>query len=440
MDKLLNSNWFVKVIAFFLALLLAMGVSMETEEDNANKLLWTMSSKKSETLNDISIVPYFDQQNYVLTDMPASVDVKLSGPASLITKTTKVDRAFEVYIDLTKQKAGSKKVKVQIRNLPKGLKASVEPTYVDVTLHKKITKEVPVNIDLKNIRKLPSGYSPGETEFSPRTVKLTGAEEMINDISFITGFVDVGKATETIETSVPLKAYNSQGEVVDVAINPETAKVKVPINKPKKNVSVSVKQKGELPEGLRLNGISVKPGDVSLTGPQSLLDEIDEIHAMEIDLSKVTEDTSYEAELIIPEGVKVSADRVTVEVDVEETEVSRTFKEIPLTIEGLAEGQEADILNPGSGFTDITVTGKKEVLDQLEASDLQAILDVSSLEDGEHAIKIAWKKPAGVLLEDPMLEATVSLTSETSTSETSGTEDTNKNNESTSQQLKERID
>ncbi|MFC7372834.1 YbbR-like domain-containing protein [Fictibacillus iocasae] len=413
MDKLLNSNWFVKIIAFLLALMLAMGVSMETEEDTANKLLWTMSSKKSETLNDISIVPYFDQQKYVLTDMPASVDVRLSGPASLITKTTKVDREFEVYIDLTKETEGPKKVKVKIRNVPKGLTASVEPSTVNVTLHKKVTKDVPVNIDLKNIRKLPSGYSPGEAEFSPKTVRLTGAEDIVNDISFITGFVDVSKATETIETNVPLKAYNSQGDVVDVLINPETASVKVPINKPKKNVSVSVKEKGQLPEGLRLNEIIVDTEMVMLTGPQSLLDEIDEITAMEIDLSKITKDTSYEAELSIPEGVKATRDRVKVTVDVEETKISRAFRDVPLTIEGLASEQEADILDPVGGVIDIEVTGKKEVLDRLTASDFKAVLDVSGLDDGEHAVKVRWSKPAGVTIDEEALQATVAIKTKT---------------------------
>ncbi|MBH0167429.1 MULTISPECIES: CdaR family protein [Fictibacillus] len=437
MDKLLSSSWFVKIIAFLLALMMYTIVTMETQEEAANNSIFSKMYTESETIENVQIKPYFDDDQYVLTDMPSSVDLTLTGSSRLITKATKVDKEFEVYIDLTNMKPGNKRVKVQVQGLPEGVKAKINPDYVDVILHKKVTKEMNVNVDLKNKRKLPEGYTAGEVEFSPRTVNVTGAEGMIEQISFITGFVDVSDADEAIQTKVPLRAYNQQGDIIDVQINPGVAEVSVPIKKPKKTVPISIETKGELEEGLTLQSITSDPSEITLTGTTTSLDKIDSFKGITIDLSDIKKDTTLTVDVPVPDGIDdVSIKEVTVDVNVEETgneaeteteagteteaeqetdqETTKTFSDVPLTLLGRDADKQATILDPADGVVDVTVRGKKSVLNSLKKSDLQGIVDVSSLDQGTHKVKIDWKNPGDVELTGTVQEASVEIQTETS--------------------------
>ncbi|MFG6497593.1 CdaR family protein [Fictibacillus sp. UD] len=431
MDKLLSSSWFVKIIAFLLALMMYTIVTMETQEEAANRSIFSKMYTESETIQDVQIRPYFDDDKYVLTDLPPSVDLTLTGSSRLITKATKVDKEFEVYIDLTNMKPGNKRVKVQVQGLPDGVKAKINPDYVDVILHNKVTKQMNVNVDLKNTRKLPDGYTAGEIEFSPKTVNVTGPEGMINQISFITGFVDVGEADEPIQTKVPLRAYNQQGDIIDVQINPGVVDVSVPIKKPKKTVPISIGTKGDLEEGLTLQSITSDPSEITLTGTTSSLDKFDSFKEISIDLSKIKKDTTLTVDVPVPDGIdSVSVKEVTVNVNVEKTDVgteteaeteadqeqetTRTFNDVPLTLLGVNNEKQATILDPADGVVDVTVKGKKSVLDSLKKSDLQGIVDVSTLEQGTHEVKIDWKNPGDVELAGTVQEASVEIQTETS--------------------------
>jgi YbbR domain-containing protein len=415
MDKLLNSPWFVKIIAFLLALMMYTIVTMETQEEAANRSIFSKMYTESETIQDVQIRPYFDEKQYVLTDMPSSVDVTLTGSSRLITKATKVDKELEVYIDLTNMEPGNKRVKVNVRGLPEGVKAKVKPEYVDVILHKKVTKEMSVNVDLKNTKKLPEGYTVGDVEFSPKSVKVTGAEGMINQISFITGFVDVGDADEPIQTRVPLRAYNQQGDLIDVQVSPETAEVTVPIKKPKKTVPISIRTNGELAEGLSLGSVTSDPNEITLTGTTTSLDKYDSFKEISIDLSKITKDTTLTVDVPVPDGIDaVSVREVTVSIDVQEEEVTRIFKDVPLKLLGTTDEKKATILDPEDGIVDVTVKGDKSTLDSLDESDLQGVIDVSQLEQGTHEVKIDWKNPADIDLTDTVQEASVEIQTETS--------------------------
>lgn len=400
-------------------------VTMETQEEEANRSIFSKMYTESETIQDVQINPYFDDDKYVLTDLPSSVDLTLTGSSRLITKATKVDKEFEVYIDLTNMKPGNKRVKVQVQGLPEGVKAKVKPEYVDVILHNKVTREMNVNVDLKNTRKLPEGYTAGDVEFSPKTVNVTGAEGMIDQISFITGFVDVGDAEEPIQTKVPLRAYNQQGDLIDVQINPGVVDVSVPIKKPKKTVPISIGTNGELEEGLSLQSITSDPSEITLTGTTTSLDKFESYNEISIDLSKIKKDTTLTVDVPVPDGIDaISVKEVTVNVNVEkvesdtdadiEEEITRTFNDVPLTLLGINDEKQATILDPADGVVDVTVKGKKSVIDSLDKSDLQGIVDVSDLEQGTHEVKIDWKNPGDIDLTDAVQEASVEIQTETS--------------------------
>lgn len=426
MDKLLKSNWFVKIIAFLLALMLYTVLSMETQQQANRESLFPTVSKTSETVNGVAITPYFDENKYVLTDLPRSVDVKLTGSSNLLTKAIKVDRKIEVYIDLTNLGPGTHRVPVLFRNLPKELEATPSPKQVEVTLHRKQTKQVPVNVDIKNENKLPEGYETGKLEFSPKSVYVTGAEELIKNIATVEGAVDVAEAKDKVESRVPLRAYDSQGNLLDVLIDPKSVNVTVPIMKPKKSVPLSINEKGELPKGLTLAGITLNPKEVTLTGPSSDLEKVDEIKGIDVDLSKIKEDSTIDVDVPLPKGIEaVDPKQVQVRVDVEKDETNneddvdtKTLKDIPIELRGEDPDQPASFITPSSGKMDVTISGSKKSVDALSASDIQAWVDVSGLKAGEHTIPIKVSNSKNLQMKLEYTNAKVKIEESNSTDET----------------------
>ncbi|MDN4076087.1 CdaR family protein [Fictibacillus terranigra] len=389
MDKLLKSNWFVKIIAFLLALMLYTVLSMETQEQSDRQSLFNSVSKTSETVSGVAITPYFDENKYVLTDLPRSVDVKLTGSSNLMTKALKVDRRMEVYIDLTKMGPGTKKVPVKIRNVPENLKAVPLPREVEVTLHRKQTKQIPILVDIKNKNKLPEGYETGKLSYSPRSVYVTGPEDYIGDIASVRASVDVSNAKDKLESRLPLRAYDSQGNLLDVLIDPKSVNVTVPISKPSKTVPLTLDEKGSLPDGLTLAGITMNPQEVTLTGPSSALDKVSEVSGVNVDLDKIKEDSTIDVDVPLPEGTEsVNPKQVQVKVDVENDIKTKTFKDIPIDMRGDTPEQQASFISPPNGTMDVTITGSKKAVDALAASDISAYVDVSNLESGEHTVSI----------------------------------------------------
>ncbi|MED2972222.1 CdaR family protein [Fictibacillus sp. B-59209] len=438
MDKLLKSNWFVKIIAFLLALMLYTVLSMENQQQSDRQSLFTSVSKTSETVSGVAITPFFDENKYVLTDLPRSVDVKLTGSSNLLTKALKVDRRMEVYIDLTKMGPGTKKVPVKIRNVPEGLRAVPSPQEVEVTLHRKQTKQIPISVDIKNKNKLPEGYEAGKLSYSPKSVYVTGPEDYISDIASIRASVDVSNAKDKVESRVPLRAYDSQGNLLDVLIDPKSVNVTVPITKPSKTVPLSLNEKGNLPDGLTLAGITVDPKEVTLTGPSSALDKISEVSGLDIDLDKIKEDSTIDVDVPLPKGTEaVNPKQVQVKVDVENDLKTKTFKDIPIEMRGETPEQQASFLSPASGKMDVTITGSKKTVDALVASDIRAYVDVSKLKPGEHTLSIKASNSKNLQMKKEFTTAKIKIeTTETQTGSdnqtdqtTSQSGDKNSNNE-----------
>ncbi|MDN4527241.1 CdaR family protein [Fictibacillus fluitans] len=428
MDKLLRSNWFVKIIAFLLALMLYTVLSMEDQQQTSRNALFTSVSKNTQSVNGVEIVPYFDENKYVLTDMPRSVDVKLTGESNLLTKALKVDRRIEVYIDLTKLGPGTHTVPVKLKNVPDELEAEPSPKQVKVTLHQKQTRQIPVSIDLKNKTKLPEGYETGSVDFSPKTVYVTGPDEYINRIESVRATVDVSNAKDKVETRVPLRAYDSQGNLLDVLIDPKSVNVTVPISKPEKTVPLRINQKGDLPEGLTLAGISFDPKEVTLSGPSSTLDNINEISGVDVDLSKIKEDSTVDVDVPLPDGAEsVSPKQVKVKVDVEKDTGSKTIKNVPIEIRGENSEQPASFVSPSDGKMDVTISGSKKAIEGLDASDITSYVDVNNLEPGEHTVTIHASNSKNLKMETEVSEAAISI--KEPASETNGAEEPEQDNE-----------
>lgn len=404
MDKWLRSKWFVSILSLALTILLYVFVNVETTTSQKDPRYTPSNSEETEQVENMPVNIKIDDEKYVVSGVPESVNVSLEGSASILRPTAR-QRAFDVYVDLRKLGPGEHSVEVEYANLPKGLKAYIEPKTVDVTLEKRATKTFKVKADYINEDKLPKGYELGEPIIEPDTVKITSSDSVIDQLALVKVFVDVTGLTDSVnKREVPVNVYDHLGNELDVKIEPKNVLVSLDVHNPNKRVPVKLKTSGELPEGLELSSMKAEPNEVEIYGKKDLLKGIDSISTETIDLSKVKESGKIDANLNWPDQVKASKKTVTITVDLKQ---KSTVKDVPIKAEGLGAGMKVQFENPDDAVIDVAAEGKEEQVSKLASDDLNAKVDLSGLGKGTHEVTITVTGPDQIKLSPKTETATV---------------------------------
>ncbi|WLD93575.1 YbbR-like domain-containing protein [Alkalihalobacillus sp. AL-G] len=418
MDRLLNSHWVVKITAFLIALMMYTTVYNDdslVESDNNTNL-------GGDTLpKTVELIAKYDEEKYELMGKPDRIKVEFTGSQADLTNF-ELKREPTAFIDLTGKGPGQYNVSIKIPNVPDNIDVHFIDETITVTLHEKTTETFPVTVQLINEDKLPKGYIAGDPELEIDEITITGAKELIDEIAYIRGFVNVSDTKDTIIQEVKLQAYNKDFDPIEIEFDPEVIEVTVPIDNPNKEVPISVDEQGTLAEDLELISATLSEEEISVYAPEAVLDELSEIN-IPIDLSKITEDTTIEVDVPLPEGAFYSTPgKVSVEIDVgqvEETSTdgdsqdstasSRTFSDLAIQIRGLSESEQASFIEPQSGIFELTVKGNEEDLQSLSKDDIVAFVDVESLEKGQHDVEIQVDVPDQFTFERKLSEATLTI-------------------------------
>lgn len=148
-----------------------------------------------------------------------------------------------------------------------------------------------------------------------------------------------------------------------------------------------------LPEGYAVRKVTFSPQEVRVTGPRLALAKLEFLQTKPIPLSGITQSFDYSAELAesIP-GLKVSPERVFVQIDVARNIGSLTFSLLPLRV--LDDSRENNCEFLSASRVDVTLSGLKGRLSQLKQEDVKPYIDVSSLKQpGIYNVEVAcWVK------------------------------------------------
>lgn len=115
MDKLMDSPWFLRFTALFLAMILF--YSVKTEDAKTNK----GHGEQLDTIRDIPVEVIYDNENLVVTGVPETVNINIEGPSNLI-QTTKLFKDFTLFVDLSDYTIGKHNVKIQHENISEKFK------------------------------------------------------------------------------------------------------------------------------------------------------------------------------------------------------------------------------------------------------------------------------------------------------------------------------
>lgn len=387
MDELLNKSWFLRLASFVIALMLYTVVAAN-EPDNPPGLGLSTGGGEDEPreLENVELVAHYDENKYIISGLRETVTVQLEGPDNLINKAY-LANDYEAFVNLEGKGPGTYNVPVETSGFPEELTVSTLPSTVNVTIHEKQTEPFPVQVEITGQDEVPEGYEIGEPTVTPEEVDITAAKEVIDRIAFAQASIDIGDSEGTVETTVPLKVYDKDGNELNVKLSVSAVNVKVPMTGPSGTVPVQIEQQGSLPDHLSIQSVNPEPHEITLFAPKKILDDIDDV-SVPLKLDDIEKDETLELEVPVPEGVNhVSPETIEVTVDVAERN-DKTFSDLSIGKKGLSDDLKMTFLNPEDGEVDVTLSGTDQSLKSIKRSDVDVHIDVSGLAAGKHTVPI----------------------------------------------------
>ncbi len=339
------------------------------------------------------------------SELPSLATVTVRAPTSVLGSLTADD--ISLTLDLSAYTPGAHTIPIVAAINPDRRAAivRVSPRTWAVRLEPRLTQLKPVRAHLTS---QPGAlYIVGTPQIDSVQVEVSGAESRVTRVAEVVANVGMAELRATFDDSVPLVALDAAGEVVSgVTITPASARVRVEVQQRADVVEVRVQPNivGELPPGYLLTpDFSYSPQTILLRAPRAALESLPgTLFTEPIDLSDQRESFSITVPVVLPDPrlLVLTGGGVTVNIGIAAQQVTRQFDRVPLTLIGETIGLSYT-LTP----TEVTIllTGPQPLLDDLDASELGALVDVGGLRAGE-TVQIA---PVATIGQDERITASV---------------------------------
>ena len=186
----LSENWILKLISLIFALVL---------------WFFVMGERKLEVGYTVPLeLKNVPPGMMVANEVPSLVDVRLSGPRTMLMNLSPSD--ISISVDLADLKPGLTSFKrlEERLNIPSGIKVTrLSPSFIDVKLERIKEKVVPLKVVFSGIPA--EGFQIGAVRIQPEQLTVEGAESEIKDIVEVpTDPVDVEGVKESFTLMVPI--------------------------------------------------------------------------------------------------------------------------------------------------------------------------------------------------------------------------------------------
>ncbi len=385
MDKWFSNPTVLKVVALVLAIMLWLVVNLD--ESPADQ---TIRNSKY-TINDVEVSARYDTDQYAIVKMTDKVTVELTGPSTMLNPITIPPDSYQVYVNAADLDPGSYRLPVEYEGFPANVFVSIKPAFIDVTLERKEQSQKTVGVQL--IGEPAEGYAAGTPVVNPLKVHVVAPESTMQQIAQIVAAVNMENVKETVNKTVPVQAIDAQGNVVEADINPSVVDVTVPVSSPYTSLPLRIEVSGRPAEGFSI--ISVEPGvdQITVYGPLDLINRMEFYPGPKVDTGGLSGDRVFEVRVPQLDGVdKTDPEFVEVVVKVAET-TEITLEDVPITVNGLNNGQRVEFVDPEEGRLTLTLQGAAQNVNGLQPADIEVYIDVSNLAAGQREVPLQLNLP-----------------------------------------------
>lgn len=267
-------------------------------------------------------------------------------------------------------------------DVPTGsVSAERNPDRVRVVVARKKTKEIPVLVRYEG--DVPADYikDTSALELDHSYVEIIGPEEVVDKIDHATVTIDCDGRTESIYESFRYELQDSKDKPVDaewITTNVSEVKAYLPISMVKKiPLTVTLVDGGGATAGTTT--VVIEPKEISVSGSEAVLSALTELNLGTIDLAQITEDTTSEFEINLPEGINNVSNLPTAVVSISFPKLAtREFTVTEFVPVNLPEGMTWE---PLTKQLTIKVRGLKGEVQLLNASAIVVLVDLTGVEN-----------------------------------------------------------
>lgn len=350
------------------------------------------ADNSAEVLKNQPVNVIYNEEAYVIEGLPETVDITLIGSKTDLY-IAKQSSSHNVTVDLSGLKPGTHKVSIDYNQNTGAIDYMVNPSVATVIIYQKVSETKTLSVDLLNEDSLDSKLVIQNINYDTDKVIIKGAEHQLKEVAEVKALVDIEKlssqdvGTQTLK-DVPLKAYDVNGEVVDIEIVPSKIDVDIEIASPSKELPIKIIPKGDVSFGLAISAMNINETKVTAYGDLETLNDLKYI-PVEIDVSGLKENKEYKVELSKPVGVKsLSVNNVTVNVTLDAVS-SKDLKNVSIKYRNINEDlYSIQATSADSVAVDVNLKGVKSVIDNITADDITPYIDLTGYEEGEYEVEV----------------------------------------------------
>lgn len=375
MERLRDSRWVYILLSLLLAVIFWMYVRLEVDpEDTA-------------TIHNVPVeltgTNVLTGQNLTVSELSAeTVDLRVSAPVSVINNLIRYQDDIYIPLDVSRLVEGENRLTYQPKwpenfNTSDVVLLNKDPGTITVTVGKLYTSTF--NVDFRLEGQVAEGYQMGTPSIEPTTVTVSGSAEEVSQVAKVVAVLQNENLDERYTGDLPLTLLDSQGVPLtdlNVTLSSETAYVVVPVVVEKDvKLTVSFQNGG----GATTDDITydIDPKSITVSGEESDINNLTELSVGSIDLSKVVGTNTF----TFPISLDPSLENVSGETDATVTVTVKGLDTKVFNVDNIS------VLQPANGYTavavtqekQVTVRGKTEDLEAVDASQLRIVADLSDM-------------------------------------------------------------
>lgn len=366
MERLHDSKWVYILLSLLLAVMFWMYVRLEVDPED------------STTIHNVPIeltgTNVLTGQGLTVTGISTeTVDLRVSATVSVIDNLIRYRDDIYIPLDVSRLTEGENRLTYQPKwpenfNTSDVVLQGKDPGTITVTVGKLYTSTF--NVDFRLDGQVAEGYQMGTPTIEPTTVTVSGSAEEVSKVAKVVAVLENENLDQRFAGDLPLTLLDSQGNPLtdlNVTLSSDTAYVVVPVVVEKEvKLTVNFQNGG----GATTDDITydIDPKTITVSGEESDINNLTELSIGSIDLAKVVGTNTF----TFPISLDPSLENVSGETDATVTVTVKGLDTKVFTVDNIS------IIQPANGYNGVAVTQEKQITVRGKTEDLEAV-DASQL-------------------------------------------------------------
>lgn len=385
LEKYLTSKRALLVISLLIAFL----AFYKLDKDSS-----IMMNSYAERIYGEPVTAIYNEEAYVIDGIPKTADVVLIGSKSNIF-LAKQYPTKGISVDLRELSVGTHRVQLKYSQSFGFVDYKIDPSYVTVIIHNKVSGKREVNYEILHREALDSKLDISDVTLSKTEVTIKGNEDALSKVGYVKALIDLSnlvspKAGTATLKNCKLVAYDDNGNVVDVEIIPESIEAELKLVSSSKSVPIKVipKDNGKLALGYAISSLTPSANSVEIYGNEDSISKIDFVPVY-VDINGVNENKAYTVNIDKPAGVRdLSIKTITVNLTVTK-ESQQEIDDIRIIHQNLDPSLSVITTSENDVKTTVIVKGSEEALKSLDPSKVVATIDLANYNSpGEYEVDV----------------------------------------------------